>query len=100
MTWRQAGRRYVFIHAVVSICASFYGLEYLIGDWYNWIPSVFVIVGALVEFGLTAFVLTSPIVCIVMIFFLSGRSREWLYLGLCDAALFILNMVSVVVACV
>ena len=95
--WHKAGKLYVLLHAVVCICVCFLGLEYLIG--WRWIPvPIYVTVKLVAMVGFIPFVLSSPIISFYMAFVLSRRHREWLYLGICDAALFVLLIIGVVVA--
>lgn len=81
------------------MCTCLLGLEYLIGC--RWIPAaIYVPVKLVAMLGFIPFLLSSPIVSSVMVFVLSSRDREWLYLGLCDMALLVLLGVSMVAACV
>lgn len=95
---KRTAKAYILLHAVVVGCTCLVGSEHLIS--LRWVPSpVYFVIHSVVMFGYPTFVLTSPIVASVMIFVLSRRDREWLYLGICDAALFILHIVGLRVAC-
>lgn len=97
LMWLRAGKAFVFLHGVVAICTFFLGLEYLIG--WRWVPApAYVAVRVVAMFGMLPFGVTAPIVALRMIFHGLRRHREWLYLGLCDVAIFALQIVSAVVA--
>jgi len=96
---RRVGKAYVLLHAAVSICTCLIGLEYLIGS--RWIPAAAYIAVKLVAMvGSIPFVLSSPVVFSMMIFVLSRRDREWLYLGICDASLLALQIIGTLAAIV
>jgi len=96
LAWRRAAKAYVLLHAIVCICTWFLGLEHLIA--LGWVPvPVYIVVKAVAMFGCLPFLLSSPIVSLVMAS--SWRyHREWLYLGICDVALLVLQIVSVRIA--
>jgi hypothetical protein len=100
VVWRRVGETYVLVHAVVAVCTCSFGLGYLNVDWHKWIPAA---VGVAVQWvgmlGLIPFVLSSPIIAFVMLFVLSYRDREWLYLGISEAAVLLLHIVGLIVAC-
>lgn len=97
LKWRRAGKAFVFLHAVVAVCTCFIGLEYLVG-WRCVPPLAYVAIKAVAMFGMLPFAVSSPIVSLRMILHGSRHHQEWLYLGLCDIAIFALQMVSAVVA--
>jgi hypothetical protein len=96
LVWRRSGKAYVLFHALVSLCTCIFGLEYLIA---HWIPTPLGTVAHVIAMvGFLPFVLLSPVVCFAMIFILSRQHREWLYLGVCDIAVLILQVISFTVA--
>jgi len=95
--WRRRAKVYVFLHAVACLCMCVFGLEYVPG--YRTIPAVIVaLVGSVSMVGLLPFIVSSPIVSIMMISASWRRGREWLYLGICDLSLLILHIISTTVA--
>jgi hypothetical protein len=76
IAWRRAGKIYVLLHALISTC-MFLGVIGVGGS----------AIGLVAVVGSIPFVVSSPILSFIMVFVLSRRHREWLYLGLCDAAL-------------
>lgn len=97
IAWRRAGKIYVLLHGVVTIGPAVLGLVFSSGER---IPAV---VGGpvfwIASLGLIPFLLSSPIVAFVMLFILSRRNREWLYLGICDVALLSLHVFEVFLTC-
>ena len=94
--WLRAAKAYVLLHAVVSICLCILGAEHLV-EW-RWIPAaVYVFIKVVGNLGFLPFILSSPIVSVVMVS-MRQRDREWLYLGICDAALLVLQIFGAFVA--
>jgi hypothetical protein len=96
VAWLWAAWAYVVLHGGVAANATFCGLWYLVGS--DWIPcSIRNAMSLFLNLTVWPFFILSPIVFFMMIFVLSSRDREWLYLGICDAALFVLHVVAVIV---
>lgn len=97
LAYRRAARVYIFLLAVVTLCVWSIGMEHLVGS--RWVSrTIYNVVDLVATFGFLPFILSSPILFFVMVLDLSRRHREWLYLGLCDLALFVLLFCSAIVA--
>ena len=89
-TWRRVAKAYVFLHAIVCLCMCAGAL-----GGARLIPKVpFSAIAIVAELGFFPFILSSPVVSLIMILCLSCRDREWLYLGICDAFLFVLLIIA------
>jgi hypothetical protein len=89
---------YIAFHAIVALCTCFIGLEYLIG--YRWVPvSLYIAVKLVAMLGSVPFVFLAPVAIVAMLR-LTHKAREWLYLGLCEFGLALLQICAVVAASV
>ena len=85
---------YVCLHAVVAACACFCVLEYLIGT--NIQRSVLgCVIACVAAFGSYVFIPSSPIVILVVFTMAMDRDREWLYLTIADAGIYVLHFTAV-----
>jgi hypothetical protein len=97
LAWRRAGKVFILLHAIVAACTCFIGLEYLVG--WRWVPPpIYIAVKAVAMFGMLPLLVLSPVVSVRMISRAARHHREWLYLGLCDIALLVLQIISAAMA--
>jgi hypothetical protein len=86
IAWRRAAKAYTLLHALTALCM------FMAATGAAGYP-----VGLVAMVGLVPFVVSSPILSILMICGLSHRHREWLYLGLCNAAILSLLLFATLV---
>ena len=98
-TWRRRGKVYILLHAIAVAGVCFLVFAEVYFDLHS-VPKVPCLAAKTVaELGVIPFLLSSPIVAGIMLFGLSSRHREWLYLGMCEAALLVLHVVAIIAVC-
>ena len=90
-------RIYVYLHIVAALCTCVFGLEYLL---FGWIPyAIAWLIAWIAIISFYPFVLTAPIMILLMLAVWSRDQREFVYLGVCDGALLFLQVFSMEIGC-
>jgi hypothetical protein len=95
--WLCAAKAYVGAHAIAAGSMTVLALcDYRVG--YDWLPEwIGVVIRWVAMLSFVPFVISSPIAALIMTFALWDRDREWLYLGICDWSLLLLQVVATAV---